>query len=76
VPTRAHVEARRDEQLTAREREVLALVASGATNAQIAAQLVLSESTAAWHVKRILAKLGAANRAEAAYLHLRGNRAG
>ena len=76
VPTRAHVEARRDEQLTEREREVLALLAGGATNAQIAAQLVLSESTAAWHVKRILAKLGAANRAEAAYLHLRGNRAG
>ena len=74
--THTYVEARRDGGLTRREREVLSCLAAGATNAQIAAELVLSESTVAWHVKRILAKLGAANRAEAAYVHLRGSRAG
>ena len=72
VPTITHVEARREDSLSAREQEVLALIATGATNLQIAEQLVVTESTAKWHVKRILRKLGAANRAEAAYLHLRG----
>ncbi|MGZ6825412.1 MAG: LuxR C-terminal-related transcriptional regulator [Mycobacteriales bacterium] len=55
--------------LTPREREILALVARGATNVQIAEELVLSESTVKSHVKRILRKLPAANRAEAAFLH-------
>lgn len=64
-------EPRREEALSAREREVLAALATGATNLQIAEQLVVSESTVKWHVKRILRKLRAANRAEAAYLHLR-----
>lgn len=72
VPTITHVEARREDSLSAREQEVLALLATGATNLTIAERLVLSESTVKWHVKRILRKLGAANRAEAAYLHLRG----
>jgi DNA-binding NarL/FixJ family response regulator len=48
-----------------REREVLALVAEGRTNAEIAASLVLSEHTAHRHVANILAKLGAASRAAA-----------
>jgi RNA polymerase sigma factor (sigma-70 family) len=58
--------------LTAREREVLDLMASGATNTQIAQELVVSEGTVKSHVKRILRKLRAANRAEAVarYLHL------
>jgi DNA-binding CsgD family transcriptional regulator len=58
--------------LTAREREVLELMASGATNTQIAQELVVSEGTVKSHVKRILRKLRAANRAEAVsrYLHL------
>jgi RNA polymerase sigma factor (sigma-70 family) len=58
--------------LTAREREVLDLMASGATNTQIAEELVVSEGTVKSHVKRILRKLRAANRAEAVarYLHL------
>ncbi len=73
---RSFTETRRDSSLSDREREVLALLADGATNAQISAALVLAESTVKWHVKRILAKLGAANRAEAAYLHLRGTRRG
>jgi DNA-binding NarL/FixJ family response regulator len=52
-------------RLTSREREVLALLASGATNAQLADQLTVAESTVKSHVKHILHKLGAANRAAA-----------
>jgi DNA-binding CsgD family transcriptional regulator len=52
--------------LTARERQVLALVAQGMTNAQIASTLFISEKTAGHHVSRILAKLGVRNRTEAA----------
>ena len=58
-------------QLTRREREVLELVAQGATNGQIADRLVITEGTAKSHVKRILRKLGASNRVEAASLYLR-----
>jgi DNA-binding CsgD family transcriptional regulator len=52
--------------LTAREQEVLDLVARGFTNGDIARRLVISEKTAGHHVSHILAKLGARNRAEAA----------
>ena len=52
-------------ELSPREREVLALVARGRTNAEIAASLVLSEHTVHRHVANILAKLGAASRAAA-----------
>ncbi len=52
--------------LTAREREVLELVAQGRSNASIARELVISEKTVGHHVSHILAKLGARNRAEAA----------
>ncbi len=57
--------------LTRREREVLSLVAGGATNAQIADRLVISVGTAKSHVARILRKLGAANRVEASATYLR-----
>jgi ATP/maltotriose-dependent transcriptional regulator MalT len=59
--------------LTAREQEVLELVAMGLSNAGIAASLVISEKTAGHHVSRILAKLGVQNRTEAA-LHVADNR--
>jgi DNA-binding CsgD family transcriptional regulator len=52
--------------LTARERDVLALVAAGATNRQIGEQLHMAEKTASVHVSRILAKLNVHSRTEAA----------
>jgi DNA-binding CsgD family transcriptional regulator len=54
--------------LTRREREVLALVADGRTNRQIAEELFITDKTASVHVSNILSKLGAANRGEAAAL--------
>ena len=59
------------DELTAREREVLQLVAAGLTNAAIAERLVISPKTAEHHVGRVLAKLGARSRAEAAALAVR-----
>ena len=53
------------EQLTARELEVLALLAAGAPNPRIAGQLVVSLDTVKKHVSHLLGKLGAANRTEA-----------
>jgi DNA-binding CsgD family transcriptional regulator len=52
--------------LTGRELEVLALVTQGCTNREIGERLYMSEKTASVHVSRILGKLGASNRAEAA----------
>jgi DNA-binding CsgD family transcriptional regulator len=52
--------------LTARELEVLTLVAAGRTNREIGQALLISEKTASVHVSRILAKLGARSRAQAA----------
>jgi NarL family two-component system response regulator LiaR len=56
--------------LTEREREVLALMAEGLNNNQIAERLVISISTAKFHVSSILSKLGAATRTEAVALAL------
>jgi len=52
--------------LTSRERQVLALVAAGATNRQIGAKLFMAEKTASVHVSRILGKLGVRSRTQAA----------
>ena len=57
--------------LTGREREVLALVALGRTNRQIAEELFISSNTAGVHVSNILGKLGVAGRGEAAALAFR-----
>ena len=70
--SRAARPPRRRGGLTARELEVLRLVAAGKTNRAIAADLVLSEKTVARHVSNIFAKLGVSSRAAAtayAYEH-------
>ena len=51
--------------LTARQLEILRLIAQGQTSAAIAQRLFVTEGTIKWHVKQILAKTNSANRAEA-----------
>jgi DNA-binding NarL/FixJ family response regulator len=57
--------------LTGREREVLALLADGRSNREIARLLTVSEKTVKTHVSAILAKLGVADRTQAALLAVR-----
>jgi DNA-binding NarL/FixJ family response regulator len=63
-PSQANATA--SNELTDREEEVLALVASGSSNSQIAERLSLSESTVKFHIRNVFAKLGVTNRTEAA----------
>jgi NarL family two-component system response regulator LiaR len=69
VMSRKHDEVGRD--LTPREREVLALLAAGMSNQDIAERLVLSVGTVRLHVSNILAKLDAPNRTSAAIIALK-----
>ncbi|MFP3853426.1 MAG: response regulator [Anaerolineales bacterium] len=57
--------------LTERELEVLALMVEGASNSEIADQLIISPATAKFHVSNILSKLAADNRAEAVAIAIR-----
>ena len=59
------------ERLTRREREVLELIAGGRSNKRIALELGISEKTVKAHVGRVLAKLGVADRTQAALLAVR-----
>jgi len=65
-PTAPVPRQRPTSELTAREREVAALVARGLTNRQISTSLCISERTAGNHVGRILGKLGLRSRAQIA----------
>lgn len=59
--------------LTARELEILQLMAAGATNSMVAAQLWVTEQTVKFHLSNVYRKLGVANRTEAAhYAHTHG----
>ena len=66
--TGAHAQTREDSELTARERQVLELVAEGLSNRQIGERLFISTKTASVHVSAILRKLGVSTRTEAALL--------
>lgn len=61
----------RDEELSAREREILALVALGETGSTIARSLHISIATVETHIRHCLAKLGAKNRTNAVLLALK-----
>jgi DNA-binding NarL/FixJ family response regulator len=63
---RRRAAAQRLAALTDREREVAAAIASGASNAEVATQLFMSEATVKSHVSRLFAKLDAANRVQIA----------
>ncbi|MFV0525006.1 MAG: response regulator [Acidimicrobiales bacterium] len=65
---RRHAAVERLRSLTEREREVATAVGSGASNAEIAASLFMSEATVKAHVSRLLTKLAVANRVHIAIL--------
>jgi NarL family two-component system response regulator YdfI len=70
-PELSSLHAAREEPLTARELEVLAMLVEGLGNREIAAALGISRHTAKFHVASILGKLGARTRAEAVAIGLR-----
>lgn len=68
----AGAQRRRLAELTPRESQVLRLVAEGYSNQEIAELLVIAESTAKTHVKRVLGKVGARDRAQAVVIAYQG----
>ena len=73
VSARTEAADRIKSELTERELEVLRLLSTGATNAEIAEQLVVSEGTVKNHVSNILGKLGLRDRTQAAIYALENN---
>lgn len=72
-PARAAAAAPTHADLTARELEILRLVAAGASNGQVAMELWVTEQTVKFHLSNTYRKLGVANRTEAAhYAHVHG----
>ena len=74
LPTRRPLPGTRSDslpeaELTPRETQILQLMAAGATNVDIARRLVITEGTVKSHVKHVLRKLGAANRAQAVSIY-------
>lgn len=63
----AHGDDGVEPDLTAREREVIGLLAHGLTNREIGSRMFVSESTAKFHVHNVMRKLGVRRRAEVAY---------
>lgn len=70
APSRRPSELRALAALTAREREVLGLIGRGATNDEIAAELVVSDATVKTHINHIYSKLDLRNRAAAVIIAL------
>ncbi|WP_188195524.1 response regulator [Nonomuraea sp. SYSU D8015] len=68
APSRAEAARRQLAALTGREEDVIRAVARGLSNAEIGRELRLTEATVKAHVSRVLAKLGLANRVQAAIL--------
>jgi PAS domain S-box-containing protein len=63
-----------EQLLSARQLEILALVADGHSNAEIASRLFVAESTVKWHLRQILRTLGVSNRAQAVARYLTADR--
>jgi DNA-binding NarL/FixJ family response regulator len=70
-PSRLRTDRRRRDVLTRRQREIVGLIASGATDKRIASVLGIRTSTAQKHVANVLRRLGVANRAAAVGLYIR-----
>lgn len=70
----AHAADAMEQLLSTRQLEILALVADGHSNAEIASRLFVTESTVKWHMRQILRTLGVSNRAQAVARYLASDR--